>query len=48
MLEDADVPELLMAVVDVILHITVTYPDAFASHFTVGHNLDLGLGHGQV
>ena len=35
-LENADVPELLVAVVDVILHVTNTYPHVFGSHFKVG------------
>ena len=34
-MESADVPEVLMAVVDVVLYTIEDYPNAFASHFRV-------------
>jgi hypothetical protein len=35
-LENADTPDLLVAVVDVILHLSKVYPHVFSSHFRVG------------
>ena len=49
-LENADLPELLVAVVDIIQHIVARYPQVFNSHFRVsGHllgdsNTELSVG----
>ena len=36
LLENADTPDLLNSVVNVILHIAKNYPNVFTSHFRVG------------